>query len=113
MQVGLFKIIIWMLSFLYFNLQSVNLFKVIFSVFNLMKTEKTLNNSSTFSNEQNYKVPTSLNNNYSQKCIFCEDKGSRTVQFLSEQDFFIHLRGYHCSKEGSSYVCRFNFLKSF
>ncbi|XP_059162302.1 vacuolar protein sorting-associated protein 54-like [Physella acuta] len=37
------------------------------------------------------------------KCLLCRD----VVAFKSPRDFSQHLRDFHCSKEGGSYVCRY------
>ena len=37
------------------------------------------------------------------ECNFCRDDNS----FKSPRDFGQHLRDFHCSKEGGSYVCRY------
>ncbi|KAK6181724.1 hypothetical protein SNE40_009521 [Patella caerulea] len=37
------------------------------------------------------------------KCLLCKE----TAAFKSPRDFCQHLRDFHCSKEGGSYVCRY------
>ena len=37
------------------------------------------------------------------RCVICREK----INFKSPRDFCRHLRDFHCTKEGGSYVCRY------
>lgn len=50
------------------------------------------NNSTGSSNSCQWKV-----------CAVCR----KTAAFKSPKEFCFHLRNFHCSKEGGSYVCRY------